>query len=138
MYPPGGLVQGILPTVIPPGTYNVTVSLGDGRTAVRQDAFTVDGGTWPAAYVIDAVGDQRTGVPFSVTLRAFGPGASAFAGNVLLGVIGDGTVEPNISSAFASGVCSQSVTITGTGEFTLVASDINGGNGQSPAFTVAP
>lgn len=138
-YPPGGLVAGTLPTVIPPGTYNVTVKLADGRTAVRENAFTVDAGTWPDGYFIDSIGDQRSGVPFPVTLHAVGRGPpSRFEGNVLLGVIGAGTVAPVISSAFTAGVCTQSVTITGTGEFTLLASDINGGNGQSGPFTVAP
>jgi hypothetical protein len=138
-YPPGGLVEGTLPTVIPPGTYNVTVKLADGRTAVRENAFSVDGGNWPDGYVIDSIGDQRSGVPFSVTLHAVGGGPpSLFAGNVLLGVIGTGTVAPVISGPFTAGACTQSVTITGTGEFTLLASDINGGNGQSSPFTVAP
>ena len=137
-YPPKGLVQGILPTVIPPGTYNVTVTMGDGRSAVLANAFAVDGGTWPSAYGIDAVGDQRTGVAFLVTLRALGPDAPDFGGNVLLGLLGDGTVSPTISGAFDAGVRMESVTVTGTGEFTLLASDVNGGNGQSAPFTVAP
>lgn len=139
-YPPGGLVKGTLPTVIPPGTYNVTAKLADGRTTVRENAFTVDAGTWPDGYVIDSIGDQRSGVAFSVTLRAIGrrPPTFQFEGNVLLGVIGDGTEAPIISDAFDAGVCTQNVTITGTGEFTLLASDINGGNGQSAPFTVAP
>jgi hypothetical protein len=137
-YPPGGLVEGTLPTVIPPGTYNVTVKMGDGRTAVQPNAFSVDGGTWPFAYSIDAIGDQRSGVSFSVSVRTVGPRASDFEGNVLLGLLGDGTLTPTISGAFSAGVLTQSVTVTGTGEFMLLASDINGGNGQSAPFTVAP
>jgi hypothetical protein len=137
-YPPDGLVRGVLPTVLPAGTYNVTVKMGDGRTAALPNAFTVDGGSWPAAYIIDAIGDQRANVAFSVTLRAVGPQASRFEGNVLLGLLGDGTVSPTISGAFSSGVRIENVTISGTGEFTLLASDINGGNGQSTPFTVAP
>jgi hypothetical protein len=138
-YPAGGLVVGTLPTVIPSGTYDVTVAMGDGRKAVSANAFTVlDGGSWPSAYVIGPIGDQRSGVAFPVTLRAVGPGATSFAGNVLLGVVGDGTVAPLISGAFAAGVCMEKVTITGTGEFTLSASDIAGHDGQSSPFTVSP
>jgi hypothetical protein len=137
-YPPGGLVVGILPTVLPAGTYNVTVKMGDGRATVLANAFQVDAGTWPAAYAVDAVGNQRADIAFSVTLRAFGPQAPRFEGNVLLALLGDGTVTPAISGAFSSGVRTQSITISGTGEFTLLVSDVNGGHGQSLPFTVAP
>jgi hypothetical protein len=137
-YPPDGLVRGVVPTVLPAGTYNVTVQMGDGRAATLRNAFTVDGGSWPAAYSIDPISDQHANVTFSVTLRAVGPQASRFAGNVLLSLLGDGTVTPNISGAFSSGVLTENVTITGTGEFTLLASDINDGNGQSAPFTVGP
>jgi hypothetical protein len=137
-YPPGGLVQGVLPTVIAPGSYDVTLTMGDGRMAVRHGAFTVDSGTWPASYSIDGVGDQQSGVPFSVTLRAVGARAAGFRGNVLLGLIGDGTVAPQVSAAFDAGVCVEMMTVTGTGEFSLTASDIAGDNGQSAPFTVAP
>lgn len=138
-YPPGGLVEGTLPTVIAPGTYDVTVAMGDGREAIKANAFTVlDGGTWPSAYIINPVGDQRSAIPFPVTLRAVGPQATSFEGNVLLGIVGDGTMTPLISGAFEAGVRVETVTVTGTGEFTLSASDIIGHNGQSAPFTVSP
>ena len=137
-YPPGGLVEGVLPTVIAPGTYDVTLAMNDGRTAVRHGAFTVDAGVWPASYSVDAIGDQQSGVPFSITLRAEGARAAGFRGNVLLGLIGDGTLTPDVSGAFDAGVCVEMVTVTGTGEFSLTASDIAGDNGQSAPFTVAP
>jgi hypothetical protein len=137
-YPPQGLVEGTLPTVIPPGTYNVTVKMGDGRTAVLPNAFGVDAGTWPLAYAIDSIGDQHTGVSFSVTIRTVGPRFRNFEGNVLLGLLGEGSLAPTISGAFSAGFLTQSVTVTGTGEFMLQVSDINGGNGQSAPFTVSP
>jgi hypothetical protein len=137
-YPPNGLVEGTLPTVIPPGTYNVTVKMRDGRRAVLSNAFSVDAGTWPFGYAIDAIGNQRSGVSFSVTIRTVGPRASGFEGNVLLKLVGDGTLTPTISGAFSAGVLTQTVTVTGTGQFMLQASDINDGNGQSPPFTVTP
>jgi hypothetical protein len=140
-YPAGGLVQGTLPTVLPPGTYNVSVMMADGRTAESPNAFSVDGGTWPAGYSIAAIGEQSSGVPFSITLQAYGPVseyASAFGGNVLLTLVGDGTLVPEISAAFSNGMLVQSVTVTGAGEFTLTATDIAGGYGQSSPFTVAP
>jgi hypothetical protein len=137
-YPPGGLAEGTLPTVLPDGTYNVTVKMGDGRMTIQPNAFTVDGGTWPFAYSVDSIADQRSGIPFSVTLRAVGPRGSNFGGNVLLRLLGDGSLAPTISGAFSTGVCTETVTVTGTGEFTLLVSDINGGNGQSAPFTVTP
>lgn len=137
-YPAGGLVQGTLPTILPAGTYDATVTMGDGRAAVSRGAFTVDAGIWPFSYAIDPIGAQRSNVPFPVTLRALGPRASGFEGNVLLGLIGDGTETPDVSGAFSAGVRVEVVTVAGTGEFTLTASDIAGGNGQSAPFTVAP
>jgi hypothetical protein len=138
-YPPEGLVHGTLPTVMAPGTYDVTVNMGDGRKAVLPNAFTVlDGGTWPSAYTIDSIGNQRSGLAFPVTLRAVGPEASSFDGNILLGVVGAGTLAPLISGEFSAGVRAETVTVTGTGEFMLSASDIAGHNGQSAPFTVAP
>ncbi len=137
-YPVGGLVEGTLPTILPAGTYDATLRMGDGRTAVKHGAFTVDAGTWPSGYAFNPIGDQRTGLPFSVTLHAVGKQAFGFEGNVLLGLIGDGSVTPDVSGAFSEGLCVETVTVNGTGEFTLTASDIAGGNGQSGPFTVAP
>jgi len=137
-YPPGGNVEGTLPTVLAPGTYDTTVEMGDGRRAVNRDGFTVTAGSWPSGYTIEAVGDQRSGIPFSVTVHAIGPGASGFQGNVLLNILGSGTLSPGVSGAFSSGQRVETVVITGTGEFTLLASDINGGHGQSLPFTVGP
>ncbi len=137
-YPPGGLVEGTLPTVLAPGTYDATVDMGDGRRAVSHNVFTVTPGSWPRGYTVDAVGDQRSGIPFSVTLHAVGPAAASFQGNVLLSLIGSGTLSPGVSGAFAAGQRVETVVIAGTGEFTLLASDINGDNGQSPPFTVGP
>ncbi len=137
-YPPDGRVEGTLPTVLAPGTYDATLLMGDGRRAVSHDVFTVTAGIWPSGYRVDAVGDQRSGIPFSVTLHAVGPAAANFEGNVLLSLIGSGTLSPGVSGAFSGGQCVQTVVITGTGEFTLLASDINGDNGQSPPFTVGP
>ena len=137
-YPAGGLVQGTLATVLAPGTYDASVKMGDGRTALSPGALTVTPGTWPRAYAIDPVGDQTSGVPFSATLRAVGPGASSFNGNVLLSLIGGGTLTPGVSGAFSAGLCIQTLVVTGTGETTLVVSDIAGGTGQSLPFTVGP
>jgi len=137
-YPPGGLVQGTLATVLALGTYDVVADLEDGRRAVRHDAFTVVPGTWPSGYTVDPVGDQRSGVPFSVTLRATGTNGPTFEGNVLLGTSSGGEVSPAVSSAFASGVCTQTVTLTGAGQRVLTVTDIAGNSGQSAPFTISP
>ena len=138
-YPTGGLVEGTLPTLLPPGTYNATVEMGDGRSALSQGAFTVTPGTWPSAYTVDPIGDpQHSGMSFPVTLRAVGPEAPSFEGNVLLSLIGSGTLTPAVSGAFSAGQRVETVVVTGMGDFTLVVSDIAGDTGQSPPFTVGP
>jgi hypothetical protein len=137
-YPPDGLVQGTLATTLPPGTYDVTVALGDGRSAALKEAFTVVPGTWPSGYMVEPIGTQRSGTPFAVTLRATGANATSFDGNVLLGVSGGATINPSVSGAFASGVRVEMVTITGAGQMVLTASDIAANNGQSAPFTVRP
>lgn len=143
-YPPDGRVQGTLPTVLPTGTYLVTVTLEDGRRAVSDAGFTVTDGLWPGGYSVDLVGDQRSGVAFPVTVRATPPNAAAFGGNVLLDVTpngngnGNATLAPSLSAAFDAGVLRQTVTVTGSGTVVLRVSDIQSHNGQSTPFLVRP
>jgi hypothetical protein len=137
-YPPDGLVQGTLATLLPTGTYNVSVLLGDGRSAVRQAAFTVTPGTWPAGYSFEPIPPQRSGVPFTITLHAVPPNAATFGGNVGLDVTGGASLAPSVSGAFSAGGRVERVTVTGSGQLVLVASDIVGNSGQSAPFNVAP
>jgi hypothetical protein len=137
-YPPDGLVQGTLATTLPPGTYDVTVALGDGRSAALREAFTVVPGMWPSGYTFEPIDAQRSGTPFSVTLHATGANATGFEGNVLLGASSGFTVTPSVSGGFTAGVRVETVTVTGAGQVVLTASDIAANNGQSAPFTVRP
>jgi hypothetical protein len=67
-----GVVTDFLPSVLPEGSYDVTVELGDGRLATATSAFRVTRGDWPVGYTVDTIGDQTNGVPFGVTIRARG------------------------------------------------------------------
>jgi hypothetical protein len=138
LYPPGGLVRGTLATILALGTYDVVAVFADGRRAVRHDAFTVVPGSWPAGYNVDPIGNQRSGVPFSATLRATGTNAASFAGNVLLEASGGAELVPAVSGAFDAGVRVETVTVIGTGQHVLTVSDIAGNSGQSPSFTISP
>ena len=40
-------ISTLVPSVLAPGSYDVTVTLGDGRTAVRRGGLTVVEGEWP-------------------------------------------------------------------------------------------
>ena len=91
------------PRSCPTGSYDVTVELGDGRLATATDAFVVTPGDWPVGYTIDMIGNQTSGIPFGVTLRAQGaPGRRDYGGTVNLSVPG-ATVTPTISGPFTAG-----------------------------------
>lgn len=137
-YPPDGLVRGTLATILALGTYDVVAVLADGRRAVRRDAFTVVPGSWPTGYTVDPISNQRSGAPFSATLRATGANASTFGGNVLLGTSSGAAVIPAVSGTFDAGVRVETVTLTGAGQRVLTVSDIAGNSGQSAPFLLSP
>jgi hypothetical protein len=59
---------------------------------------------------IDPIGDQVRGVPFVITLRAEGPEAAAFTGQVQL-TANKGHVSPHLSQAFSGGVRQEQVVL---------------------------
>ncbi|MGZ3459162.1 MAG: hypothetical protein ACXU86_11740 [Archangium sp.] len=59
---------------------------------------------------IDPIPDQTRDVPFVITLRAEGPDAAFFEGQVLLSV-NKGHVSPNLSNAFHQGVLQEQVVL---------------------------
>jgi hypothetical protein len=59
---------------------------------------------------IDPIPDQLRSVPFSITLRAEGPEAALFEGQVLLST-NKGDINPNLSHPFSKGVRQEQVTI---------------------------
>ena len=132
----GGVVADFLPSVLPEGQYDVTLALGDGRTATAEGAFTVTQGAWPSGYSIDPIPSETSGVPFGVTLRANGPAIDGgFGGTVFLNVPG-ATVTPTISGPFQNGVRVEVITVTGAGNRRLVVTDLVSNSAQSNPFQV--
>ncbi|HYO59259.1 hypothetical protein [Archangium sp.] len=59
---------------------------------------------------IDPIPDQVRGVPFTITLRAEGPEAALFEGQVQLST-NKGRVSPNLSNSFSKGVRQEQVVL---------------------------
>lgn len=163
-----GTLIATVPTSLDEGTYDVRVSLADGREAVRPSALTVvpvgaqdsgdagthggDGGTPIAVrpddpmrrgditgFLLDAVGEQRRGAPFRVTVRAVGPRAAHFRDDVALTLNkgDDDEVSPARLGPFVAGVCEQLVTVdTHGGNMKLTVTDAFGAQGTSNGFKV--
>ena len=73
--------------------------------------FRITPGDWPVGYTIDMIGDQTSGIPFGVTLRARGAPDGGYGGTVNLSVPG-ATVSPAISGPFSAGVRVEVITVT--------------------------
>jgi hypothetical protein len=131
----GGVVTDFLPSLLPEGTYDVTVQLGDGRTATASNAFTVTLGSWPTGYTVDSIPAEKSGVAFGVTLRAVGPNSPSFVGTVNLEVPG-ATVTPTVSGPFEAGVRVETITVTGHGMRQLLITDLASHTGVSAPFMV--
>ena len=125
-----GVITDFLPSVLPEGSYDVTVELGDGRLTTATGAFQVTRGAWPVGYTIDMIGAQTSGLPFGVTIRAQGAPDGGYSGTVFLSVPG-ATVSPTISGPFDGGFRVEVITVTvGTaGPHHLEVSDLSGGPG---------
>ncbi|HUM13068.1 MAG TPA: hypothetical protein VLT82_19115 [Myxococcaceae bacterium] len=133
-----GVVTDFLPSVLPDGSYDVTVELGDGRVAMATDAFRVTPGDWPVGYTVDTIGDQTSGVPFGVTIRARGASDGGYGGTVNLSVPG-AAVSPSLTGGFVDGVRVEVITVTvdNPGLYHLDVSDLAGRPGRSLNFFVA-
>ncbi len=130
-----GVVTDFLPSVLSEGRYDITVQLGDGRSATATNAFQVTAGAWPVGYTIDTIPSQTSGVPFGVTIRAQGAPDGGYGGTVSLSVPG-ARVAPVTSGPFVTGVLVQVITVTADqpGNFQLVVSDLAGHIGTSLPF----
>jgi hypothetical protein len=133
-----GVITDFLPSVLPEGSYDVTVELGDGRLTTASSAFRVSAGSWPTGYIIDMIANQKSGVPFGVTLRAQGGRDGGYDGTVNLSVPG-ATVDPVISGPFVAGVRVEVITVTTShsGQYHLDVSDLAGRAGQSLNFQIS-
>ena len=135
--PKDGIFRLEVPTVFEPGRYDVRVTLEDGREATLKDGFTVTGGSWPDGYAIDPIGPQHPFVPFTITVRAQGPNAESFRGNVRIEAPPGATVGPTLSGAFVNGVLTQQVVMTSTrSQELLIVSDVAGHRATSNTFAL--
>lgn len=134
---PKGVISTRVPSVLAPGSYDVKVTLGDGRTAVRPGGLTVVEGEWPEGYSIDPIGPQQRLVPFTLTVRATGANAAAFRGNVRLDTGAGGSIGPRVSEPFVDGVLTQQVVVDSIQSNVIIrVTDIAGHAGTSNTFTV--
>jgi hypothetical protein len=136
-----GVLSVFVPSVFPPSSYDVTLQLGDGRFAVLTSGFRVQPGLWPTAYVFDPIPEQRSGVPFVVTVKAGGSNYALFHGTVKLGAI-NASISPEPTGSFQNGVYTGVVTATLSGAtaqtVTLTATDLEGHAGSSSPFQLRP
>ncbi len=130
-----GTLQASVPGSLSAGQQDVRLEMGDGSASVSEQGLMVlptppvitprsaDGGpTDPDAdptegrdllvtgVRIEPIPDQVRGVPFSITLRAEGPEAALFEGQVQLSS-SKGRISPNLSNPFRQGVRQEQVVI---------------------------
>lgn len=131
-----GTLLASVPGVLPAGTQEVRLELENGSESTSEQALTVlplppemtprSVGGNPAdpqpepgsegkelrvtGLSIDPIPDQVRGVPFSITLRAEGPDAALFEGQVQL-TANKGRVSPNLSRSFSKGVRQEQVVL---------------------------
>jgi hypothetical protein len=132
-----GVISTRVPSMLAPGRYDVKVTLGDGRTAVRPGGLTVVEGEWPEGYSIDPIGPQQRLVPFTLTVRATGANAAVFRGNVRLDTGAGGAIGPRVSEPFVDGVLTQQVVVDSIQSSVVIrVTDIAGHVGTSNTFTL--
>jgi hypothetical protein len=135
-----GVVTEFLPSVLPEGSYDVTVQLGDGRLTTARDAFRLTAGDWPTGFIIELIPTQRSGVPFGVNIQAQGTSDGGWDGTVTLAVSGPGAhITPTISGPFVAGLRVEVITVTvdqPPQDVSLVVTDLKGHRGDSQPFHV--
>ncbi|HYO52478.1 hypothetical protein [Archangium sp.] len=132
---PEGVISTRVPSLLAPGSYDVKVTLGDGRTAVRPGGLSVVEGEWPEGYSIDPIGPQQRLVPFTLTVRATGANAAAFRGNVRLETGVGSSIGPRVSEPFVDGVLTQQVVVNSIqSDMVIRVTDIVGHVGTSNTF----
>jgi hypothetical protein len=135
-----GTLLANVPGSLSAGPQDVRLELGDGNGSLSEhgltvlplppelESRTVDGGPenpqpeepghgggegkepLVTGLRIDRISEQVRGVPFTITLRAEGPEAALFEGQVQLST-NKGRVEPNLSNPFSKGVRQEQVVI---------------------------
>jgi hypothetical protein len=154
-YESEGRLHATVPAGLPQGPQELRVSLPDGREALSEAGIQVlppapemstegegsSGGEQEVqltGFQIEPIPDQVSGVPFRVVLRAEGPGAQHFAGQVQL-TTNKGRLTSNLSGAFSSGVREELLTLDSPGANVVLT--VRAGKGvtvSSNAFKVRP
>ncbi len=130
-----GVLATQVPTLLVPGAYDVRVTLSDGRVATAPSAFTVVDGQWPDTYSIDPIDTQAPFVPFTITVRAQGPNAESFHGNVRFESGPGVNFGPKVSDPFVNGVLTQQVVFaTPASSAVIVVTDLAGHRVASNVF----
>ncbi|HYO67309.1 MAG TPA: hypothetical protein VEU33_14630 [Archangium sp.] len=126
-----GTLLATVPGSLSAGRQDVRLELGDGSGSVSEQGLTVlpqppeleswNAGGGPAdpgegrplrvtGVRIEPIPDQVRDVPFSITLRAEGPEAVLFEGQVQLST-NKGRVHPNLSNPFSKGVRQEQIVL---------------------------
>jgi hypothetical protein len=128
-----GTLVATLPPNLAEGTHDIQLILEDEGEALREQSLTVlppppalapmmgsAGEAQPAitGLQIDPIEDQLLDVPFVITLRAEGPEAALFEGQVQL-TTSKGRVNPNLSRPFRKGLREERVVIDQPGHVVL-------------------
>lgn len=152
-----GSLRVTVPAGLPEGEKDVRVKMPNGGEAVRKEGLKVlplppglaknEAGdtqepseTPPKAlsgFQIAPIPDQVRNVPFLVTLRAEGPEAARFEGQVQLAST-KGRLSPNLSGPFSGGARTEQVVIDKPGGNVQLVVRIGDISVQSNAFRVAP
>jgi hypothetical protein len=157
-----GLLVVPVPEGLAPGEYDIRVALADGRSALRERAFSIvatptptgggDGGTQEdggtegvlvesqdqlAGFLFDPIEDQVWDRPFQVTLRAFGPASRSFQAPVRLRA-SKGTLRTHAAGTFSAGVQVEQISLSHPGRVYLLAEDAKGRKALSNSFRVGP
>jgi hypothetical protein len=134
---PDGRIAAVIPTLLQPGLHDVRLELEDGRVALLEDGFEVAEGAWPTGYTVDPIPDQRKLVPFEITIRAEGPNAAAFNGNVRFEAPAGSSIGPLLSDRFEAGVLRQTVVVNAPGNTAaIIVTDISGNRDPSAPFSL--
>ncbi len=132
-----GRFEGTVNPGLEVGTYDLRVSLPDGREATLSQAYQVRPylGFW-----IEPIGVQIQDQPFTVTIHATGTNADRFEGTVTMSILrfqGNATTTRFQSGPFSGGVRQEQLTIDTPGNnFLILLVDEEGRETYSNAFRV--
>lgn len=136
-----GTLQAVLPQGVPTGSFDLRVETPDGRSGTLPNAFrVVTSAESAASFVIEPVGTQRAGIPFSFGIAAIdseGRVVEAFTGGVQLSAPGN-NISPTAVGPFVLGRlrgAQITLSVPAQGQ-RLVVDDALGHRGESAPFEV--